>query len=87
MHKDQLGKVTVDTVRRLVRLKLLDYRQLDTDHLELTANGRSVVVDLLHGTWEAENVTGKGALSMGRYLGLDEPTVLEQWTKAAGGGR
>lgn len=83
-----MGRVTTDTVRKLVRLQLLSYRQLDSQHLQLTnMEGRSVTVDLLTGHWEADTVTGKGIFSLGRYLGLDEQVVLEQWTKAAGGGR
>lgn len=88
MKPDALAKTTVDTVRKLVRLQLLSYRQLDSQHLQLTnMDGRSVTVDLLTGHWEAEQVSGKGIFSMGRYLNLDEQVVLEQWTKAAGGGR
>lgn len=88
MKPDQLGRVTTDTVRKLVRLQLLAYRQLDSQHLEVTSPvGVSAVVNLLTGGWEADHASGKGIFSMGRHLGLDEQIVLESWTKAAGGGR
>lgn len=88
MTPDHMGRVTTDTVRKLVRLNLLTFRQLDSEHLELTSGEKTVVVDLLTGHWEVPGVpptSGKGIFSMARYLGLDEQAVLEAWTKASGG--
>lgn len=87
MKPDQLGRVTTETIRKLVRLQLVGYKQLDSLHLEVRHGEKSVVVDLTTGHWESGEQKGKGVFSMGRYLNLDDQTVLEQWTKAAGRGR
>ncbi len=87
MNDGSLSRTMTEAIRRLVRLKHLDYRQVDAGHLEVRSGERKAVVTLTTGAWENESATGKGIFSLGRHLMLDEQVVLEQWTKAAGGGR